>query len=60
MIGEGSIAPQQMEPYNNNFVLLTAQDLRRLMGHKNQMLENRKILETAKVATLKERDDLRH
>ena len=29
------------------------------MTHKNQALESKTILETAKAATLKERDDLR-
>jgi len=48
-----------MTPYNSNFVLLTAQDLKRLMTHKNQMLENKQTLDNAKAATLRERDDLR-
>ena len=48
-----------MAGYNNNFVLLTAQDLRRMMSHKNQMIENRTILENSKATTLRERDQLR-
>ena len=48
-----------MAGYNNNFVLLTAQDLRRMMTHKNQMIENRTILENSKATTLRERDQLR-
>lgn len=57
--GEASIGEAQMQPYKDNFVLLTANDLKRLMSHKNQMLENRQVLEQAKSATLAERDDLR-
>ena len=33
--GEQSITDQVMNSYDNNFVLLTAQDLKRLMTHKN-------------------------
>ena len=57
--GEASINEEQMAGYNNNFVLLTAQDLRRMMSHKNQMIENRTILENSKATTLRERDQLR-
>ena len=45
-----------MAGYDSNFVLLTAQDLRRMMNHKNQMIENRTVLENAKATTLRERD----
>lgn len=40
-------------------MLLTAQDLKRLMTHKNQMLQSKENVEAAKAATLQERDDLR-
>ena len=59
MTGEASIVEEQMSSYNNNFVLLTAQDLRRMMNHKNQMIDNRIALEAAKATTLRERDQLR-
>jgi len=48
-----------MASYDTNFVLLTAQDLRRMMSHKNNMLEHRQVLENAKATTLRERDTLR-
>ena len=57
--GENSINSEQINSYENNFVLLTAQDLKRLMTHKNQMLQSKENVEAAKAATLQERDDLR-
>lgn len=48
-----------MNTFKDNFVLLTAQDLKRLVNHKNQMLESKQIMEQAKQTTLAERDDLR-
>ena len=59
MTGDASIVEEQMSSYNNNFVLLTAQHLRRMMNHKNQMIDNRTALEAAKATTLRERDQLR-
>lgn len=56
--GDASITSEQMSAFHSNFVLLTAQDLQRLMTHRNQMLENKQVLENAKAATLRERDDL--
>jgi len=58
LTGDANISPDQMKAFHSNFVLLTAQDLQRLMNHRNQMLENKTILENARVATLRERDDL--
>ena len=40
-------------------MLLTAQDLKKLMVHKNQNLESKQIMEAAKSSVLAERDDLR-
>lgn len=59
MTGEASIDNSQIEAFQSNFVLMTAQDLKRLMMHKNQVLESKKILEQAKSSVMAERDDLR-
>lgn len=48
-----------MNSLDNNFVLLTTKDVKRLMEHKNQTLVSRQILETTKTKTLAECDNLR-
>ena len=60
MTGEQGISNEQMDSYDNNFFLLTAKDLKRLMSHKNSMLESRAAVEESKQSVLRERDDLRN